>query len=161
MVNHRKAIPPSDQHDALMALERYFIRAKLMQRDYGAATMKLVRRSMHRAPKDALRGPALEKDSYFHLWLGCLKVVIDGWRNRFKISEPPIDELLDSRYDALFTHFRNTVFHFDPEYNEAPFNYAGEEALEWLESLMSAFADFFRNALGDDSLVDALEDAAA
>jgi hypothetical protein len=161
MSGKRQSIPPEQQRGALLALERYFVRAKLMERDYEAATTRMVRRAMHKAPRDALVGPALEQDSYFHLWLGSLRVVVDGWRNRLKCSDPAIDDLLDSELSPLFQHFRNSVFHFDPEYGDAPFNYAGEEALEWLDSLMEAFSSFFRQALGDESLVDALENAPA
>jgi len=45
------------------------------------------------------------------------------------------------------------VFHYDPEFSNAPPNYAGEEALEWLESLMSGLASFFGRERGRASLL--------
>lgn len=78
-------------------------------------------------------------------------MVLDGWRERLRCNDPDIDDLLDSELTPLLTDFRNSVFHYDPEYPSAPLNYTGEEGLEWLERLMSGLAEFFQRELGEDS----------
>lgn len=150
-MTQKRPIPKADQRGALIALERYFTRAVVMCRDYWRAGSEVAKLAVKREPIEKLRPAALEQDAYFHLWLGSLKVVIDGWKERLEYHDPEIDDLVSGGFDQLFKQFRNVVFHFEPEYLDEPFSYTGEQGLTWLEDLMHAFADFFHSELGTDS----------
>lgn len=157
----RQRIPDENRRDALLSLERYFIRALLMYRAYERANTEVARRVVAREAQNAVASVVIEKDSYYYLWIGCLKVVVDGWRERLRCSDPAIDELLESYMADYLKDFRDMVFHFDPAYADAAFNYAGgEEHFEWPDQVTEAFDAYFRRELGEDSMLTRLKLAA-
>jgi hypothetical protein len=151
----RTKIPQANRRDALLALERYFIRALLMYRSYRRLNKEVARRVVvAREPKEGLIPILLQKDSYYYLWIGCLNVVVEGWRERLHSTDPAIDELLDSYMADYLKDFRDMVFHFDPAYGDAAFNYVGgQENFEWPDELTDAFQAYFIRELGDHSMV--------
>ena len=74
-------------------------------------------------------------------------LVIEGWKD-LKLSDPKIDELLDSPFVDRLRLFRNATFHYqkDPmSWKHLQFFGTEEEQTEkWLNNLYSEFERFFR-----------------
>jgi len=90
-------------------------------------------------------------------------LVIEGWKN-LKLSDPKIDELLDSQFVDRLRQFRNATFHYQKEpisWKHLQFFGSGEEQTEkWLNNLYSELERFFReNTLQlPDTLKESLHD---
>lgn len=74
-------------------------------------------------------------------------LVIEGWQE-LKLTDPKIDELLDSPFVDRLRRFRNATFHFQKQpLSPKHFQFFGteEEATEkWLNKLYAEFERFFR-----------------
>jgi len=90
-------------------------------------------------------------------------LVIEGWKD-LKLSDPMIDELLDSPFVDRLKLFRNATFHYQKEpmsWKHLQFFGTEEEQTEkWLNNLYSELERFFReNTLPlPDRLKDSLKD---
>ena len=58
---------------------------------------------------------AIHRDAYLSLWYALLAVVIEGW-STLQLSDPTVDELLDSPFLGALRRYRNGVFHFKRRY---------------------------------------------
>jgi hypothetical protein len=76
-----------------------------------------------------------------------LFVVIEGWRE-LGLDDEEIDGLIASGNTALLRRFRNGVFHFQPDFDDARFLGFLDDAenpVEWARTLHSAFARWFQD----------------
>jgi len=110
MSPHRSPRPSSSRRDDLLVLERFYICVLLMERAYEKATSDWAARVIRRASIEELVSLTLERDSYFNLWMGCLRFVLECWQERLRCTDPQIDELLDSELTPLLEDFRNRSF---------------------------------------------------
>ena len=90
----------------LFTLHKYFLNASLMKHE-----LDLI-----------LKNPTADKNSsnpnvwsYISLWYGCLRVVIEGWKD-LNLTDPLVDPLLIDEKITLLNGFRNDTFHFKPDY---------------------------------------------
>ncbi len=87
----------------------------------------------------------LHKMIYLDLWYACLYVVVEGWRKE-KVNDPTVTALLrDDDMIRLLAGFRNAVFHYDPNYNDARREavLVSNEFVAWIHSLHEALSEFF------------------
>jgi hypothetical protein len=87
---------------------------------------------------------------YFAYWFSGMFVLIEGYKS-IGITEPAIEELLKQQDKVdILRRYRNTVYHFQPEYfddrNVAFMNSAGS-MLPWLRDLRIAFSRFIEEWL--------------
>jgi hypothetical protein len=87
------------------------------------------------------RGERQEEFITFTLyWLASLFVVAEGWRS-LKISEPTIDQIIDTHWDSL-RRFRNAVF-FHPEDRKQTDFLFDVDKFRWAEELHAALRAYF------------------
>ena len=77
-------------------------------------------------------------------WYGGLYVVIEGW-HELGLSDPTLDELVQSSNVALLKRYRNGVFHFQKQYFDQRFTdfMASQDSVPWVRKLNLAFGDYF------------------
>jgi hypothetical protein len=82
---------------------------------------------------------------YLSYWRAGLFVVCEGWQE-LKLSDPEIDELLESPYLEVLKRYRHGVFHYQADYFDDRFMKAlliGKDFDDWVDSLTYAFARYF------------------
>jgi len=88
---------------------------------------------------------ALNMNLYMSYWYGGLYVVIEGWKE-LGFADPEIDDLLKSPNVDILRRYRNATFHFQREYfadKMTDFMTKGQNAVEWVRTLNSAFGRYF------------------
>ena len=118
-----------------VALHRYYIWANRMRVHFD----ELLNEQEPRRP-----GWDIDSRTYMSYWYAGLYVVIEGWQE-LGLSDPAIDELLQSPNVALLRRFRNGVFHFQRIYDDERFIGLirdGEMVVEWIRRLNEEFGRF-------------------
>ena len=118
-----------------LTLHRYFIWANRMRTHFDQVISE--------GDLDGTR--ETESLLYMSYWYGGLYVVIEGWQ-ALKLSDSIIDELLTSPNVNLLRRYRNGVFHFQPEYNDARFDQfmtQGVDQVTWVRTLNEQFGRYF------------------
>jgi hypothetical protein len=81
---------------------------------------------------------------FMSYWYGGLYVVVEGW-HELGLSDPTIDNLLQSSNVALLKRYRNGFFHFQKQYFDQRFTsfMASQDSVPWVRKLNLAFGDYF------------------
>jgi hypothetical protein len=82
---------------------------------------------------------------YISMFYGTLYVVVEGWRD-LGLSDPEVDELLNSSNVGLLKRYRHGCFHFQRDYWDDRFMgllREGEATAAWIQSLHGALDRFF------------------
>jgi len=124
---------------AMPTLHRYFIWANRMRTHFDEVLSR----------DDPFSGPSqIESFLYMSYWYAGLYVVIEGWQE-LKLADPAIDALLRSPNVALLRRYRNGVFHFQGEYNDARFQAfmaEGTGTVSWVRALNLEFGRYLLQA---------------
>ncbi len=141
-------------HEELLTLHRYFVWAgqmqnqllKLFRRRKDQRTVPELTKAMRMLASGRWRVSGLTQIRtflYLSYWYGALHVVIDGW-NQLHLSDPAVDQLLQSRNVKLLREYRNAVFHYQRRYYADKFTdlgRKGERVAEWVNELHVAIGD--------------------
>jgi hypothetical protein len=92
----------------------------------------------------------IESRIFLSLWYAGLSVVIEGWK-RLKLTDAAVDELLKSKNVKLLKDFRDSIYHFQPRYDEkrfVAFITEGTDVVPWVRTLNVEmgrwFLDYFK-----------------
>lgn len=122
----------------MLALHRYLAWADAMR----AHSEKVMPAAQGKGLDDVNVGLAL---MYFAYWFSTLYVVIEGYRS-LKLNDDAIEKLLEDKDKVdILRRYRNTIFHFQPEYfddRNVAFMNSANTILPWLKELRIAFAKF-------------------
>src|ERR1039458_5333345 len=126
--------PPEDLK-ALLALHRYYIWANRHREYFESASLQLLEKT-----NTALTIFAEDPMFFMSYWYAALFVVIEGW-NELHLSDPQIDELLESPNVDLLRRYRNGVLHFQREYSDPRFLdlITAQGVVPWVHELNLAF----------------------
>ena len=121
----------------LFTLHRYFIWADRMRYHFDGL--------LHTKGEAIAAGKEpIEPFLYMSYWYGGMYVVIEGWK-KLGLSDPRIDELLESPNVRLLKRYRNGVFHFQKRYFDNRFMELwrdGHDAVAWVRGLSQALGEF-------------------
>jgi hypothetical protein len=119
------------------ALQRYFIWADRMKVHFEQVLAR-------DGAKSICRGEGIDHFLYMSFWYGEMYVVIEGWK-ALGLSDPKIDDLLESKNVALLKRYRNGVFHFQKDYFDDRFTkfMVEQETATWIRELREEFSRYF------------------
>lgn len=112
-------------------LHRYFISAHLMRREFERELDREV---------DTPTGLSIKGYAFLSLWYAALYVTVEGWQQS-EFSDPVVDSLLaDETKLNLLRIYRNSIFHFQPDYwPEKKIGFLkGSETALWVRELHDA-----------------------
>lgn len=127
----------------VFTLHRYFIWANAMR-----TQLDLIFKNMNQSGTEEITKDLPEMISifmYMSMWYGMLYVVVEGWRE-LGLSDPVIDELLASPNVDFLRKYRNSAFHYQPEYlnaKQSEFLKSEFKPVEWVRKLNSEFGRYF------------------
>jgi len=133
----------------IYTLHRYFIWADRMRLHFDQ-----VLRAKLTAP-GSKRGFSIEEFLYMSYWYSGMYVLIEGGRD-MELSDPEIDNLLDSPNVDLLRRYRNGTFHFQRRYFDErflAFMKDGKNTVQWIRELRSQFSRFFLDWLRAKKLI--------
>lgn len=140
------------KHQDIASLHRYFLWSTAMKRDFESA---LAGQSYQQDPLTQ-QGFILHQDvgMYMSYWYGALYVVCDGWQ-RLGLSDPHIDQLLNSPNLKLLRRYRNGSFHYQKTYFDARFHEFMSEgsSVQWIRNLSNAFGKWFLTYFKNNKLI--------
>jgi len=96
---------------------------------------------------------AIHRDAYLSLWYALLAVVIEGW-STLQLSDPTVDELLDSPFLGALRRYRNGVFHFKRRYWDAcrtELLMGGAESAVWVRRTHDEIGRYLLDAIRTDT----------
>ena len=120
----------------MFSLYRYYLSAETMRDAFESIASDQSRRR---------RRGDVEPHLYLSYWLGGLYVVIEGWK-MLGVSDPAINQLLNSPHVALLRRYRDEVFHFREDYYDErflSFMAEGQAIVPFARTLDEAFGRFF------------------
>ena len=126
----------------IFSLDRYFVWCAEMREHY-----QQVGAQVSPTPSFFENENATRAFMYVSYWYAGLYVVCEGWKDELNLSDPELDVLLKSPYLDVLKRFRNGVYHYQPDYfSNKLLNVfmLGEDFDAWINSLMLAFARYFR-----------------
>lgn len=127
----------------IVTLHRYFIWADRMRLHFDDV-LRLT------SANPVLKGFVKKKEGidtflYMSLWYATFYVLIEGWQ-KLKLSDPKIDEYLQSKNVDLLRRYRNGVFHFQHKYFDSRFLELmenGDDIVNWVRGLRDEFSRWF------------------
>ena len=140
---------PEATIDQVFTLHKYWIWANQMKLLY----YEIVATGVFSQGPDWYDDKMIRAVNYMSYWYGGLYVVVEGWK-RLALHDPAIDGLLASPNVKLLKDFRNSVFHYHPEYFEARFNAfmeATPQTVPWVTALNNAFSAYFLTRLNREA----------
>jgi hypothetical protein len=131
--------------EALPSLFRYFMWASLMRQNFDSL-LENDREAI--ASQDPFIYLSSKAGIFMTYWYGGLYVVIEGWQ-ALKLTDPEIDELLESPNTALLKRFRNGAFHFQKKWLDARLSefMGSSDSVAWVRRLTKAFNRYLTGAM--------------
>lgn len=130
----------------IFTLHKYFIWADRMRFHFNQLIrLKLLLKLKGKPVFDYSSEKGIQLLLYMSYWYAGMYVVIEGWK-KLALSDPKIDNLLESPNVDLLRRYRNGVFHFQKEYfNEKFMGFidSGFDAVTWIRELREEFSRFF------------------
>ena len=130
----------------IFTLHKYFIWADRMRFHFNQLIrLKLLLKLKGKPVFDYSSEKGIQSLLYMSYWYAGMYVVIEGWKE-LGLSDPKIDNLLESSNVDLLRRYRNGVFHFQKEYfNEKFMGFidSGFDAVTWIRELREEFSRFF------------------
>lgn len=137
--------PTAPERRDIHTLHRYYIWQNKMRELFYEELQSAAARNV---PIEIGSNEQIRVFHYMSYWYAGLFVVIEGWRE-MGLQDQEIANLLDSPNVDLLRRYRNGVFHFQRTYFDErflAFIRDGEDVVDWVRSLNSAFGRFFLNA---------------
>jgi hypothetical protein len=122
--------------EKLLSLHRYYIWANKMRDHFDSTLMTSV-------TKDGSNG--MDAFMYMGYWYGTIYAVAEGWIE-LGLKDDAINTLLKSDNLGLLKRYRNGVFHYQKEYNDARFTdlyLKGREVVDWVRQLNQELGKYF------------------
>jgi hypothetical protein len=126
-----------DKH--IFALHRYFIWADRMRVHFDQVLKAGLEKTK---PNQSF---TIDEFLYMSYWYGGMYVVIEGWKD-LGLSDPEIDNLLNSPNVDLLRRYRNGTFHFQRDYFDERFigfMKDSKNSVQWIRELRKQFSRFF------------------
>lgn len=127
----------------IYTLHRYYVWSTILQKHFHDVLAQFQARG---EPFTIKSDDGIRAYAYMSYWYAALYVVIEGWQ-RLGLRDEVIDGLLESPNVELLKKYRHGVFHFHEDYfNEhltTPLIERGDNPVEWVRSLSSAFGRWF------------------
>ncbi len=124
-------------------LHRYYIWANRMRAHYDEVLDK------NKGTPSIDSEPFIEAFMYMSIWYGLLFVVIEGWRD-LKLIDSKIDMLLQSSNVDFLRLYRNSAFHFQPDYfnhKQMAFMVSKDNPVAWVRTLNKEFGRYFLDSI--------------
>ncbi len=130
---------PKTKDQLIPYLHKYFMTASLMAQEFDRHLADPPQFKFKDAAEEGMMFLVSKAGIKMTLWYGSLYVVIEGWRE-IGMSDPEVDQLLNSPNTKLLKGVRNSAFHFQRHWMDdrlAKF-IASKDSVAWVRALKKA-----------------------
>lgn len=121
-------------------LHKYFMTASLMAQEFDHHLKDPPQFQCKDAVEDGMMFLVSKAGLTMTLWYGALYVVVEGWQE-LGMSDPEVDQLLQSPNTKLLRDVRNSVFHFQKHWLDKRLGkfVSTKDSVPWVRQLTVAF----------------------